>query len=186
MGQRLAREEGRPVVLGWIAAAERALALLDEVALSALRTNFSIPKLVGMGKHLGRIAATYKAARRVLGDDWRYADAPEADVTRFFGERVPPAYALYHDRIYFTPEYAKFGPMCRAAMLLHESIHVVDPRSGEPALHVSEWDEPRFSSLKPEQQIHNPSAYASFAAQVYEGRVHWPREARYGAGSPSV
>jgi hypothetical protein len=183
-GRRLAQEQGRPVVLGWITAAERALALLDDVALAALRTNFALPRVVGTGDYLSRIASTYRAARRVIVDERRYAEAPEEDVKRFFGTAVPPAYTT-GGVMYFTSELKKFGPMCRAAMLLHESIHVVDARSGEPAIHIAEWDE-RFGAMTAEQQVHNPSAYASFAAQVFERRTEWPREARYGAGSPSV
>ncbi len=77
-----------------------------------------------------------------------------------------------------------FGPRCLTAMVIHECVHVFDARSGEPEIHVSEWDEPRFSAIAPALQVHNPSAYASFAAQVHHGELEWPREARFGAGRP--
>ena len=79
-----------------------------------------------------------------------FFDADEAETKKYFGRAVPPAYALYERGVYFTPAFAPFdaatesgfGPCCRAAMVLHESVHVVDRRSGEPAIHISEWDEP--------------------------------------------
>ena len=82
----------------------------------------------------------------------------------------------------FTLEH--FGPKCLAAMVVHESVHVFDARSGEPAIHVSEWDEPTFSEIPPELQIHNPSAYASYTAQIHHGAFEWPRDSRFGAGRP--
>jgi hypothetical protein len=70
-------------------------------------------------------------------------------------------------------------------MVIHECVHVFDERSGEAEIHISEWDEPRFSANPPELQMHNPSAYASFAAQVHHARHAWPVEARFGAGRPA-
>ena len=83
---------------------------------------------------------------------------------------------------------AAFGFMFVAHLpfsLLHEAVHVFDPRSGEDEIHVSEWD-PRFDAMPPDLLVHNPSAYASFAAQIHARALEWPREARYGAGNPAL
>lgn len=115
----------------------------------------------------------------------------ERAVEIFGADSVPPAFAIFEAHVYFTPHFRPhdqsggFGPLCRAAMVVHESVHVFDRRSGEPEIHIAEWDE-RFETRSPEQQQHNPSAFASFAAQVHERRLEWPRSARVGAGNPRL
>jgi len=81
------------------------------------------------------------------------------------------------------------GPNCQAAIVVHESEHTVDALSGDNATtHISEWetvDPPilakfgltRYDRQTPEQAIHNPSAYASFAAHVSHGK-----DERFGDG----
>ncbi|MBI4952418.1 MAG: hypothetical protein HY908_10325 [Myxococcales bacterium] len=195
---RLAEEDGKPVVVGWLAAALRALAAPDDaLTAAALATNFAWERASpdARAHGLARIAEVYRAVRGiVLGSHKHFAATTRPACEALFRTRdIPPAYAIYGDRVYFTPAFAPFdpatgrgfGPLCRAAMVLHEAVHLVDPRSGEEAVHVSEWDEPRFSSLDPAAQLSNPSAYASFAAQVHERALVWPREARFGAGNPA-
>ena len=67
----------------------------------------------------------------------------------------------------------------------HECFHVIDLPSGQKTIHISEFDEPAFSNQNPQQKIHNPSAYASFAGQISEKTVAWPPQKRFGAGNPS-
>lgn len=145
---------------------------------------------------LSEIQSTFERARGVIVASDRdpspyFFDVEEVTAREYFKEgALPPAYAVFGRGVYFTQEFAEydpstqqgFGPMCRAAMVLHESVHVIDHLSGAPSVHISEWDEPRFSAQTIEQSIHNPSAYASFAAQVHERALDWPRDARYGAG----
>ncbi len=191
--------EARPIALAWIAAASDALhgyvgkkatfGRPDELVVAALATSFSLPPsrfpLRGAAT-AARIAATFVRARRVIEDDTLLFDVADEDATRLFppGTPLPPAYALFDRGVYFTSAFVRFGPMCRAAMLVHESIHVIDALSGSPEAHVSEWDEPRFSAQSLDDSLHNPSAYASFAAQVYERALAWPVTVRYGAGRP--
>jgi hypothetical protein len=190
--RRLAEREGKPIALRWIDAACAALraspgAPLTRAAIAiAFKTNDPDPAFVA------RVIETLERSRRVLetSRQW-FHDASARRASRLFGaSEVPPAYAVFGEGIWFTPAFAPyhfetgrgFGPMCRAAMVLHESVHVFDARSGELDIHVSEWDEPRFSAQTPEQSLHNPSAYACFAAQVHQRVFAWPPEARFGAG----
>lgn len=80
------------------------------------------------------------------------------------------------------------GPNCQAAIIVHESTHVVDGLSGDPKSHISEWatvDPPILNKFHntghdqqtPEEALHNASAYASFAAHVARGR-----DERFGDG----
>jgi len=195
--RELAEHEGKPIALAWIASAEAALLVPgDALTLASLAANFAWPRLAPdeQRRFVEGIAATYGLVRSVLERSAaRFADVSERGARALFvgdGD-IPPAYAIYGDRVYFTPRFARydpaakrgFGPKCRAAMVLHESVHLCDPRSGEASLHISEWDEPRFSGLAPEEAVHNPSAYASFAAQVHHRQLEWPVEARFGAGN---
>ena len=187
--KELAERDGKPVALAWVAAAERALGRLltargDPVVRSALTINFSA---TGLQAYIAALRArlVFAQARDVIARSGElFFDASLEEAHGWFGENVPPAYALFGQGVWFTPRFLSFGPMCRAAMVLHESVHVIDAISGEPAIHVSEWDEPRFSAQSIEESLHNPSAYASFAAQVGVNAVDWPREVRYGAGRP--
>lgn len=192
--RRLAEREGKPIALRWIDAASAALKTRPEDALTraALATAFKVdapdPAFVA------RVLESLERSRAVLERSASFFhDVSARKAERLFRTKdIPPAYAIGGRGVYFTPRFERhdprtgrgFGPMCRAAMVLHESVHVFDPRSGEPDVHVSEWDEPRFSAQTPEQSLHNPSAYACFAAQIHEERLDWPRDARFGAGRP--
>ena len=203
--KELAETEGKPIALAWIDAAIAALREdlerlaggdePDALVASAIAINFSFR---GRGR-LARIAyawlvlGTFMRAREVIADSQRwFASATLEDVRALFppDAGVPPAYAMYRHGVFFTPAFAPwdpetrrgFGPLCRAAMIVHESVHVIDPLSGRPDIHISEWQEPAFSAQTAHQSLHNPSSYASFAAQVHERALEWPVSVRYGAG----
>ncbi|MHB8770670.1 MAG: hemopexin repeat-containing protein [Syntrophales bacterium] len=97
------------------------------------------------------------------------------------------AYAAYNDKVSFTTLFPQqCGPMCRAAILTHETIHYVDQESGAANNHIPEWYEPplsdpkipkHYSSQTADEAIHNPCSYASFSAHLYYGG-----DRRYGYG----
>jgi hypothetical protein len=182
----------RETALAWVGSALRALASPGAaLTVAGLEANFAMGDVAGAEREMRalRVASTYVRVGAVLWmAEQSVTEVGEEEARAVFpsGTPVPPAYAIFGDRVYLTPAYARFGPMCRTAMLIHECVHVVDPRSGAPEVHVSEWDEPRFSSLTADEQEHNPSAYASFAAQMHVRKESWPREARYGAGNPAL
>ena len=64
------------------------------------------------------------------------------------------------------PDGALIGPNSRAAVLIHESTHVIDAQSGQPAIHISEFD-PAYDVQIADLAIHNPSSYAAFAANIF-------------------
>jgi peptidoglycan hydrolase-like protein with peptidoglycan-binding domain len=64
------------------------------------------------------------------------------------------------------PDGALIGPNSRAAILIHESTHVIDGQSGQPAIHISEFD-PAYDVQIADLAIHNPSSYAGFAANIF-------------------
>jgi hypothetical protein len=200
----LAARESKPIALAWIDAAIAALqnhttSLLagkggSPLVRSALRTSFSLREEPLESLYVVVVIAMFVRARDVIVKSNEYFhDVSEDEARELFGEGIPPAYAIHNRGVYFTHHFAPYdaqtgaglGPNCRAAMVVHESIHVFDPRSGEPDIHISEWDEPRFSEQTIEEALHNPSAYASLGAQLYTRSMEWPRSARYGAGRPA-
>lgn len=70
---------------------------------------------------------------------------------------------------------AGFGPLSRAAMVLHESVHIADTLSGPPN-HIYEHN-PAYETQRADQAVHNASSYACFAQHVTNGR-----DTRYGVG----
>lgn len=113
----------------------------------------------------------------------------------FAPDPAPPAFAFFQGEVHFTELYKPFeqstgegfGPNCRAAMVTHECVHVFDRASADDeSIHISEFDEPAFSNQSLFQKLHNPSAYASFAGQVFSDTLLWPTRRRFGAGNPSV
>jgi peptidoglycan hydrolase-like protein with peptidoglycan-binding domain len=69
---------------------------------------------------------------------------------------------------------SKIGPNSRAAILIHEGVHVFDGISGRDDIHISEFD-PRYDRQSGDLSIHNPSSYAGFAAHIHNGGDPVPR-----------
>jgi len=137
-----------------------------------------------VSRKLARVRGTFAAVFELLA-------TPEA-----IFEDVPPGYGQLHGVaedaiayvhlgcVWFTPYYAPssaardagFGGPARAAMVLHEMVHVVDPHSGHPDNHISEWD-PRYEAMTAAQSIHNASSYAAFGQHAC-----YLADTRFGAG----
>jgi hypothetical protein len=59
----------------------------------------------------------------------------------------------------------RIGDNSRAAVLIHEAVHVFDVRSGDLDTHISEFD-PAYDSQTAERSLRNPSSFAGFAAHI--------------------
>jgi peptidoglycan hydrolase-like protein with peptidoglycan-binding domain len=68
------------------------------------------------------------------------------------------------------------GPNSRAAILMHEGTHAVDPtgRSGDPDVHISEFSA-AYNTQSTDRSLLNPSSYAGFAAHVANNGDPAPR-----------
>lgn len=79
--------------------------------------------------------------------------------------------------ITFGPAYSNrdchwggfIGKDSRAAVLMHEAVHVFDGISGRDDIHISEFDE-AYKRQPADLALHNPSSYAGFAAHIEQGR----------------
>lgn len=66
------------------------------------------------------------------------------------------------------------GPNSRAAVVIHEGVHVFDGISGGAATHISEF-EPAYNAQNADNSLHNPSSFAGFAAHIHSRRDPSPR-----------
>ncbi len=87
-----------------------------------------------------------------------------------------PAYAFFNHSVNFTETFLKFGPLSRAAMVLHEPLHYVDAL-GTAANDFYEHGIP-YGGITPQQAIHNPSSYVAFAQHVF-----YRKDVQYGRGA---
>jgi hypothetical protein len=178
----------------------------DPVTVDALEVHFHLIQPPGPGKFpvttpkrllsrtdISLIRAQYERMALVLrkadviiqdmtrADRAAFPDAP--GVTNLGGTmRFGPIYRPF-DGDTTNPNGDGFGPNSRAAMLLHESVHVFDTVSGiDNVIHISEFDVRYDTTIKPDNALHNPSAYATFAAHIVDRADRQPRDRRYGAG----
>ena len=89
----------------------------------------------------------------------------------------PASGSFDKQKIFFAPIYKDFdspdgaaiGPRTRAAILVHEAVHLTDNLSGDNATtHISEFDA-RYDTQSADNALHNPSSYATFAWHVTRG-----------------
>ena len=74
---------------------------------------------------------------------------------------------------------AKTGPNSLAAIMIHEATHVIDNLSGDNATtHISEFSN-AYATQSAANARHNPSAYATFAAHIFDRADRLP-ENRFG------
>ena len=158
---------------------------LNTLTVDALRTHF----------RLTQTAATIGITRQITDADLatiikRYGQLISlyaASETRFrTGAPVngifTPAEAPVNGPITFGPAFTNvnsnfgefIGPNSRAAILIHEGVHVFDKDSGRNDTHISEF-EPAYNTQSADLSLHNPSSFASFAAHIDAKRDPVPR-----------
>jgi hypothetical protein len=135
--------------------------------------------------YIAKLIATYQQVVHVLNASTNFFvdDTTSAEAVKGTPAHVP----FGSGKINFTPAFkvrdqaagTGFGPKCRAAMVLHEPIHVVDhPDASFAANHISELS-PSYETQPAANQLHNAHSYAAFAQQVFFGS-----DTRFGAGKP--
>ena len=91
---------------------------------------------------------------------------------------LAPMYTVFAASISATRIFPAFGPLARAAMVLHESVHYVDQRATK-ANDIYEHI-PRYATMSIEEAVHNPSSYVCFAQHLF-----YRSDERYGAARPT-
>lgn len=158
---------------------------------AALETHFHLSKRkLPQSVYLQIIKTNYTRVISVFGKAgqvFRSRTNAEAAADRGVDDAgVPfPAYTFFQGSVNFTTQFKPFdgtegfGPMCRAAMVLHEPVHFVD----QLANNANDFYEHglQYPNITPEQAVHNPSSYVCFAEQIVFGS-----DVRFGAGKPAI
>ncbi len=154
------------------------------IALQALETHFRLSTAVNKLGTIDFIISVYKKAIHVLGASGQFF---VDDTTSQEALNGTPAHVPFGTgKVNFTPAFrertpagAGFGPKCRAAMVLHEPVHVVDhPQASLAVNHVHEGSG-AYATQPARNQIHNAHSYACFAQQCFFGS-----DTRFGIGKP--
>lgn len=175
------------------------LASLDAVVQTALASHFHLAGSMAVATlrtHLAVIQGNYTNAIATIARGlqvYRSVSRRQMNIDEQGG--ADPAYTFVGSRICFTPLFHArttgarpgldwtgegFGPLCRAAMVLHEPIHFVDPAANFDTYEHG----PAYATLTAQRASHNASSYPSFGAHVFE-HSPLPMGPRYGAGRPA-
>jgi hypothetical protein len=179
-----------PLARQWAAAAQRALVayrsgrpgdrVSEPLIIAAFDTHFHMDQVVlDQATHLATIAGNFQRAADALASP-TFIDETSEDRSQPDLGRVVPAYTAAGMYIRFTRWFRDwdaeartgFGPMCRTAMLLHETMHYVSDEIDDFA---AEWEE-EYGRLSADEAARNASSYQAFAQHVFYGR-----DTRYGA-----
>lgn len=155
------------------------------IALDALETHYHISTAtIGKPAYIDQVIAIYTKSLAILrGSERFFID----DTTTAEAAKGTPAHVPFGSgKVNFTPAFRErsgttgFGPNCRAAMVLHEPVHIADhPAASNGANHEHE-NSPKYATQPANNQLHNAHSYASFAQQVFfDGR-----DTRFGIGKP--
>ncbi len=155
------------------------------IAMDALETHFHISTAtIGKVAYIDQVIAIYTKSIEILRGSALFFidDTTSAEATKGTPAHVP----LGSGKVNFTPAFREragtrgFGPNCRAAMVLHEPVHIADhPAASSGANHEHE-NSPKYATQPAMNQLHNAHSYASFAQQVFfDGR-----DTRFGIGKP--
>jgi hypothetical protein len=157
---------------------------------AAFDHHFHLSEVTDAKDRTDKIDLIYKSYVAVLGafanSASKWQSVSDAQATQDTSTDFPPAYASPDAFVRFTSKFRPWdparrvgqGPLTAAMILIHECIHFVDKDAPDYAY---EW-QPNYDNLSPDQAVHNPSSYASFAAEIRRG-IDKPRP---GAGNPSL
>jgi hypothetical protein len=162
--------------------------LPPRVALTfdALEIHFHISTAtIPLPEYIAKVIAIYQKDINLLNSSGNFFidDTTSAEAAKGTPAHVP----FGSGKVNFTPAFKErdsaastgFGPKCRAAMVLHEPVHVVDhPDASLAANHVSELAS-NYATQPAANQLHNAHSYAAFAQHVFFGT-----DTRFGAGKP--
>ncbi|NVN93080.1 MAG: hypothetical protein HXX11_21135 [Desulfuromonadales bacterium] len=157
------------------------------ITLVALETHFHISTAtITQIAFIDQVLDIYRKNLAILNNSNAFFidDTTSAEAAKGTPAHVP--FGL--GRVNFTPAFtersgtAGFGPNCRAAMVLHEPVHIADhPAASFVVNHVNENDQ-NYARQPAMKQLHNPHSYASFAQQVFFNG----NDTRFGIGKPEL
>jgi peptidoglycan hydrolase-like protein with peptidoglycan-binding domain len=154
------------------------------IVLQALETHFRLSTAANKLATIDFIIGVYQKAVHVLGASSQFFID---DTTSQEALNGTPAHVPFgKGKVNFTPAFRErtadgkgFGPKCRAAMVLHEPVHIVDhPQASNADNHIHE-NSAEYATKPAKNQIHNAHSYACFAQHCFFGS-----DTRFGIGKP--
>jgi len=154
------------------------------LVLQALEAHFHFSTLVGpQTGGIDFISSSFGRAINILVQSGHFF---MDDTTSAEAEKGTPAHVpLGSGKVNFTPAFREydratdegFGPMCRAAMVLHEPIHITNhPLASTAQAHVHEGHS-GYALNPATHQLNNAHSYACFAQHCFFGS-----DTRFGVG----
>ena len=157
------------------------------IVLLALEAHFHFSTVIGpktaaidfISKSYGRAIKVLAASQTFFIDDTTSQEAING---------TPAHVPFGKGKVNFTPAFRErdnttgqgFGPKCRAAMVLHEPIHITNhPLASTVQTHVHEGDA-QYARNSAVNQLNNAHSYACFAQQCFFGS-----DTRFGIGRPA-
>jgi hypothetical protein len=215
MEPRLLAMTSIPLCRQWIGAALKQvndgiaaggdLSGLPTFARNAFSFHFKLPGTLAQSvvlAHLQTIKRNFEASdRTVLAAHTHFKSVSRKQTSIDLQSNMgAPAYVPQRRHISFTPFFHTFnptarpgldwteqgeGPKCRAAMVVHETIHLVD---GAAQFDIYEHG-PEYATMPVGRAVHCASSYPSFGAQVDPADIEFntsPAGPLYGAGRIQV
>lgn len=156
------------------------------IVMRALEVHFHFSTVVNSkSATLDFITSVYQKTIQILGASRSFF---VDDTTSQEALNGTPAHVPFgKGKVNFTPAFRErdkaagtgFGPKCRAAMVLHEPVHIADhPKASFQVNHTHEGD-PEYATKPAANQIHNAHSYACFAQHCFFGS-----DTRFGIGKP--
>lgn len=157
------------------------------ITFTALETHFhistaTIPRIA----YIDQVLAIYGKSLAILNSAANFFinDTTSAEAAKGTPAHVP----FGSGKVNFTPAFKErsgttgFGPNCRAAMVLHEPVHIADHPAASNAANHEHENSPKYASQPAMNQLHNAHSYASFAQQVFFNGI----DTRFGVGKPAL
>jgi hypothetical protein len=157
------------------------------ITFTALETHFHISTAtIARLAFIDQVLDIYRKSLAILNNSSAFFidDTTSAEAAKGTPAHVP----FGSGKVNFTPAFkvrsgtTGFGPNCRAAMVLHEPVHIADhPAASSGANHINE-NSPNYATQPAMNQLHNAHSYASFAQQVFFNGI----DTRFGIGKPGL
>ena len=178
-------------------------AIMDAALFAHFRVIVTPSSSPSMIAKIQQIASVYDSIETKLAQSSTIFVYKSPSQSAIEGMSGNPAYGVFNGNISFTSDFVSQGPLGRAAMVLHESIHTFDSQGGLSTTHIPEWyvtdaeadrlgldktltspNRPQFATrynlMSTADALHDPSSYAAFAQHVFYGS-----DTRYGAARPN-
>jgi hypothetical protein len=157
------------------------------ITFAALEIHFHISTAtISRNAYINQVLEIYGKSLAILNNSSAFF---KDDTTSAEAANGTPAHVPFGSgKVNFTPAFKErvgtdgFGPNCRAAMVLHEPVHVADHPAASLKVNHEHENSSKYATQPAMNQLHNAHSYASFAQQVFFNGI----DTRFGVGKPAL